>query len=116
MNNNASNVNNDCRYFTLEEFKELKGFVLVHFNCGKLNDKNRLKIADIKKNLISDSLSVLCLSETWMCDADDSGEFLIPGFNLFRQDRNFNLSKSSGGVSLLIFLRTYQLMIKFILT
>ena len=96
-NYNFNEETSKCGYFTLEEYKEIKGLTLVHYNCGRLNDKNRLKFADIKKNIISEHLSIFCLSETWLTDDDDTGDFLIPGFSSFRQDRNFEICKSSGG-------------------
>ena len=82
------------RYYSLEEYRKIKGFILVHFNAGNLN---KLKFIDIKANIISPNTSALCLSETWFNPRTDMGDYLLDGFKYFRQDRNPQYCKSSGG-------------------
>ena len=94
MDDIENNYMGDCSYWTINNFHNVKGLVLVHFNVGYLNAE---KFADVKVNLVSENTDVLCLSESGLNEKDDSGFYFIPGFKLYRQDRNFSKSKSSGG-------------------
>ena len=84
----------ECHYMDIENYQDLKGFVLVSYNCGSLTTE---RLVEIKDSLVSPYTSVLCISETHLTSNDDSGSYVIPGFNIFRQDRDTSLSKSSGG-------------------
>ena len=94
MDDSVLDYMGECQYIEIEKYKELKGFVLVSYNCGGLTAE---RLVDINDSLISPYTSVLCLSETHLNSMDDTGSYMIPGFNIFRQDRNTSLSKSSGG-------------------
>ena len=94
MVNNSTDYMGECDYWTVEDFQNIDGLVLVHFNVGYLTPE---KFTDISINLISENTDILCLSETGLCDKDDDGSYFILGFKMYRQDRDFNKSKSSGG-------------------
>ena len=67
---------------------------MVHFNVGYLTAE---KFADVKINLVSPNTDVLCITESGLCSSDDLGSYFIPGFRIYRQDRDFSKSKTSGG-------------------
>ena len=58
MGDDELNFMGECQYMDTEDYKELKGFVLVSFNCGNLTSE---KLVEINDSLISPSTSVLCL-------------------------------------------------------
>ena len=84
----------ECSYYTVNEFREVKGLVMVHFNCGILSVE---KLADIKVNLVSPNTDILCITESGLGPNDENGTYNIDNFIMYRQDRDFEKCKSSGG-------------------
>ena len=70
---------------SVEDFQKINGLKIVHFNVGKLTD---FKHKDIIQNLVNENLDVLTCTESWMKNSQCEGTYGIPGYNMFRQDRN----------------------------
>ena len=64
---------------------------LLYTNCnGLLNKLDELKVAIDVYNI-----DIVCVVETWLHKDINNAEVHIPGFNIFRQDRNFNVHDNS---------------------
>ena len=94
IDNNETEKDVACRYYIVEELQEIKGLNFIHYNVGDLKE---WKFTDIKNNLITEHTGILSLSETFFNDKTNINDFLIPGYNYYRQDRDFNFGKTKGG-------------------
>ena len=66
------------------KFKDMRGFKIAHLNCVSL-----LKYFDeIKQFILRTKIDILTLSETHLSADIDDGELVVPGYCLFRRDRN----------------------------
>ena len=84
----------------LDGLKTTKG--LLH-----LNTRSILKKMDQVRVLFEGSaLDVFSFSETWLNESINSATVDIEGYTLFRQDRNFNLTKKKRGGGLLTYIRS----------
>ena len=56
MTESESNIDEitGCKYYSLEDYRNLKGLVITHFNCGNIKANEKLTFEDIKKNLVSE--------------------------------------------------------------
>lgn len=73
-----------------------------HLNVRSL--KNRDHFLLVKDTILQNKFDVLTLSETWLNSSITNLELEIPGYNLYRIDRN---SKTGGGVGVYV-LQTYK--------
>ena len=71
-----------------------KGIKIAHLNCRGLLGK----IDDLKQLLSFVPFNVMCFTETFLDDSVSDGEVYIPGYRLYRNDRNRN----GGGVAIFI--------------
>ena len=75
--------------------------ILKKQNCKNANNlnvrclKNREHLQLVKHTILKNKLDVLTLSETWLNSSITDLELEIPGYNLYRVDRN---TKPGGGV------------------
>ena len=67
--------------------------------CAHLNVRSLLpKIEEVRHHIQSGALDVLCINETWL-DSDVGDDLVsIPGYNIFRRDRN----RHGGGVCIFV--------------
>ena len=73
----------------------LRGLKIAHLNVNRLVNK----IDSIKELLSIYSFGILALTETWMSPDITNDEIYIPGYSIFRRDRQ-NSVKSCGGGTL----------------
>ena len=97
-NNFYNTINNNCQYYTEEQYKQVNmidTFSIIHFNSRSLN-KN---IGKIKKLLAKfKKFSVIAVSETWLTEENCQNVDLV-GYDLFTSNRN---NKTGGGVALYV--------------
>lgn len=97
-NNFYNNLNNNCEYYTDDQFKTLKmegNFSVIHFNSRSLN-KNFTHIRDYLSQF--KPFSVVAVSETWL-DHDKTLGIEMDGYELFTSHRT---NRTGGGVALYI--------------
>ena len=73
---------------------------ICHVNMRSLMPGDRhVKLDDLHSTLcIENNSDVICISETWLDDTIDDSDVIIPGYQLFRRDRN----RHGGGVAIYI--------------
>ena len=69
-----------------------KNFIVAHLNARSLN-KNITEIKETIENF--EEVDAVCVGESWLRSRTPKDRFMIPGFNIFRQDRR---NKRGGGV------------------
>ena len=94
MVDNENNYMGECNYWTIHDFQNIKGLVIVHNNIGYINAE---KFADVRINLVSENTDVLCLTESGLGVNDEIGSYHIPGFRVYRQDRDLSKGKNRWG-------------------
>ena len=79
-----------------------KGLKIMHFNVRSLRNKVEL----IRILLLSRSIDILALTETWLDETWNDKELAVPGYNLFCKDREANnQSRSCAGGGIVIYAR-----------
>ena len=63
---------------------------------------NNNKLMEIKRKLLEDNIDILGVTEIWMREDINSAEVSIPGYIMFRKDRDFKDKTKGGGVLLYI--------------
>ncbi len=85
----------DCQSFTNSVGKP-KGLLGGHLNIRSILSKSE----QIQHLLLDSNLDFLCLSETWLSQNAPLAALNIPGYNIYRKDREG--SKKGGGVMVYI--------------
>lgn len=57
----------------------------------------RTKASEFFSNLVSSSIQVIVISETWLCGDISSSDYFPPNYQVFRKDRDFGGVKQKGG-------------------
>ena len=71
-----------------------EGIKLLHINCQSLIPK----FEELKFFTLSNNISFLSINETWLNNSVMDKEIDIPGYVLFRQDRNDGYGGVAGGL------------------
>ena len=79
-------------YFS-RELKSLKGITIGCLNVCSVTRK----IDDIHTILNNSDLSYLSLTESWLNSSITDCELVIPGYEIFRFDRDLGLGRHGGG-------------------
>lgn len=74
--------------------KQKPGLKIAHLNAQSLNNK----MDEFRQLFTTSGLDIICVSETWFHFSVSDGIYQLPGFNLFRADRETN----AGGVCIYI--------------
>ena len=83
----------DCKIHSLNEFSpDLLN--IIHFNVRSLLPK----ISEYDNFLTNKHIHIISVNETWLDDSVSDNEISIPGFTVFRKDRN----RQGGGVAFYI--------------
>ena len=83
----------DCKLHSLNKFSpDLLN--IIHFNVRSLLPK----ISEIHSYLTNKHIHIISVNETWLDDSVSDNEISIPGFTVFRKDRNCQ----GGGVAFYI--------------
>ena len=93
-----SNPNPNLNINNLQDVSWEKGLSFVHINIRSLFPK----IDQLCCELANSKIGILTLSETWLTDKIDSMMVQIPGYTLYRLDRNTSSKKRGGGLATFI--------------
>ena len=77
----------------LSDLKGLNGMVFGHLNINRLANK----IDQLSMLLQETGIDVMCVTETFLDDTFDDAEVSIPGYLLYRLDRQDHTQRSCGG-------------------
>ena len=89
---NSDNLSVDDEFSLRKSLENLKGFRIVHLNITSIPKHiDKLRIYLIKK-----PVDILSINETRLDESISNDEVGIPGYNLFRKDRN----RFGGGVAI----------------
>ena len=90
------------RFRNIESFNRNTGTHVTHLNLRSVRNKKEDFFILLKKN----NLDVLTFSETWLKEKDNSNEYLLDDFKLYRNDRTwFENGKEKGGGGSMIYVR-----------
>src|SRR3989442_15718191 len=66
---------------------------------------NKVKIEEIRLEVLNSKVDILGISESWMHEGIGDAKISIPGFAVFRRDRDVGLSGKQRGGGVLMYVR-----------
>lgn len=95
MTYDSVHSSNDVLYNMIRVLARQKsGLKIVHINAQSLNNK----MDEFRHNFSLSEIDIICVSETWFSPKIQDSIYELPGYNLFRADRETN----GGGVCIYI--------------